>query len=336
MVTLLFTIEQRSSEHCHGWLGWPADQRVSPENSGGAVQADVGFDLNSIMDQRGSENFPVVLKAVPAAHRAHLLAIYGFARFVDDIGDEYDGDRLAALDWIEAELGRARTGDATHPVMVHLTPLLDVLDVDNEPFLALIEANRVDQRKHRYQTQAELAEYCTLSANPVGRLVLAVFGAATPERIVLSDAVCTGLQLVEHLQDIGEDYTEKGRIYFPADEMARFGVVEHDLEAARASDSLRWLVAHQCDTARGLLLRGGPLVASLSGWAKVTVAGYVAGGLAALDAIARADYDVLRKLRTPSKARTALHVAWLAFSRHVTDANAVRAVRDAMARWRRG
>ncbi|MDE0603850.1 MAG: squalene synthase HpnC [bacterium] len=299
------------------------------------MQAEVGFDLNSIMDQKGSENFPVVLKAVPADHRAHLLAVYGFARLVDDIGDEYDGDRLAALDWIEAELQRARAGDATHPVMVQITPLLDELDVDDEPFLALIEANRVDQRKRRYQTQAELAEYCTLSANPVGRLVLAVFGAATPERIALSDAVCTGLQIVEHLQDIGEDFTEKGRIYFPADEMTRFGVTEDDLGAARASESLRRLVAHQCDSARGLLHRGGPLVASLNGWAKVTVAGYVAGGLAALDAIAGADHDVLRKLRTPSKVRTAVHVARLVAPRQVTDAKAVRAARDAAARWRR-
>ena len=298
------------------------------------MQAEVGFDLDSIMDQRGSENFPVVLKAVPAAPRAHLLAIYGFARLVDDIGDEYDGDRLAALDWIEAELQRARAGDATHPVMVQLTPLLDELDVDDEPFLALIEANRVDQRKHRYRTQGELAEYCTLSANPVGRLVLAVFDAATPERIALSDAVCTGLQLVEHLQDIGEDYTQKGRIYFPAEEMARFGVDEDDLGAARASDPLRRLVAHQCDAARGLLSRGAPLVASLSGWAKVTVAGYAGGGMAALDAIAGANYDVLRKLRTPSKVRTAAHVARLVAPGQVTDAKAIRTVRDAAARWR--
>lgn len=303
-------------------------------NSGGAVQAEVGFDLDSIMDQKGSENFPVVLKAVPAAHRAHLLAIYGFARLVDDIGDEYDGDRLAALDWIEEELQRARTGDATHPAMVQLTPLLVELDVDDEPFLALIEANRVDQHKNRYQTQAELAEYCTLSANPVGRLVLAVFGAATPERIVLSDAVCTGLQLVEHLQDIGEDYTQKGRIYFPAEELVRFGVEEVDLGAARASDSLCRLVAHQCDAARGLLSRGAPLVASLSGWAKVTVAGYVAGGLAALDAIAGADYDVLSKLRTPSKIRTGAHVARLVAPGQMADAKAIRTVRNAAARWR--
>ena len=300
------------------------------------MQTEVGFDLNSIMDQKGSENFPVALRAVPARPRAHLLAVYGFARLVDDIGDEYDGDRLAALDWIEAELQRARTGEATHPVMVQLTPLFADVDVDDEPFLALIEANRLDQRKHRYQTQAELAEYCTLSANPVGRLVLAVFGAATPERIALSDAVCTGLQLVEHLQDIGEDYTEKGRIYFPADEMARFGVDEGDLGAAQASAPFRRLVAHQCLTARGLLNRGGPLVDSLSGWAKVTVAGYVAGGLAALDAIAGADYDVLSRLRTPSKARTAVHVARLVAPRQVTEAKAVRTVRGAMVRGRRG
>lgn len=287
------------------------------------------------MTQRGAENFPVVLRAVPARPRAHLLAVYGFARLVDDIGDEYDGDRLAALDWVEEELGRVRRGGATHPVMVQLTPLLTELDIDDEPFLALIEANRLDQRKHRYQTQAELADYCTLSANPVGRLVLAIFDAATAERIALSDAVCTGLQLVEHLQDIREDYVEKGRIYFPADEMARFGVDEDDLAQARAKEQLRRLVAHQCDTARGLLSRGDPLVASLTGWAKMTVAGYAAGGLAALDAIAGADYDVLGKLRTPTKARTAAHAVRLVTPRSVTDAKLVRAGRDAAARWRR-
>ena len=287
------------------------------------------------MTQRGGENFPVVLRAVPARPRAHLLAVYGFARLVDDIGDEYEGDRLAALDWIQEELLRARADDATHPVMVRLQPLLGDLDVDDEPFLALIEANRLDQRKHRYQTQAELAEYCTLSANPVGRLVLAVFGSATAERIALSDAVCTGLQLIEHLQDIREDYVEKGRIYFPADEMARFGVEEDDLAAARAAEQLRRLVAHQCDTARGLLSRGDSLVASLSGWAKVTVAGYAAGGFAALDAIAGADYDVLAKLRTPTKVRTAAHAIRLVAPRKVTDAKPVRAARDAAARWRR-
>lgn len=300
------------------------------------MQTDVGFDLNSIMSQNRSENFPVVLRALPARPRAHLLAVYGFARLVDDIGDELEGDRLAALDWVEAELQRSRAGEATHPVMVQLTPLLGELDIDDEPFLALIEANRLDQRKSRYLTQAELAEYCTLSANPVGRLVLAVFDAANPERIAHSDAVCTGLQLVEHLQDIGEDYTDKGRIYFPADEMARFGVDEDALGASRASEPLRRLVAHQCDSARGLLSRGEPLVASLSGWARVTVAGYVAGGLAALDAIAGADYDVLKKLRTPSKARTAIHGVRLVAPRQLTDAKAVRTLRAAAIRWRRG
>ena len=287
------------------------------------------------MTQSGSENFPVVLKAVPARPRSQLLAVYGFARLVDDIGDEFEGDRLAALDWIEAEFQRSRRGQASHPVMVQLTSLLSDVDIDDGPFLALIEANRLDQRKNRYQTQAELAEYCSLSANPVGRLVLAVFGVATPERIAHSDAVCTGLQLVEHLQDIGEDYTDKGRIYFPADEMARFGVEESDLGAVSASDRLRRLVAHQSDSARGLLRRGEPLVASLNGWAKISVAGYVAGGLAALDAIAGAKYDVLRKLRTPSKARTAAHMVRLVAPRQMTKARAIGTLRNTAARWSR-
>ncbi len=272
------------------------------------VEAEAGFDIGSIMAQKESENFPVVMRVVPARPRSHLLAVYGFARLVDDIGDEYEGDRLAALDWVQEELHRARTGDATHPVMAQLTPLLSELEVDDEPFVALIEANRLDQRKSRYETQSELAEYCSLSANPVGRLVLEVFGAANEERIAQSDAVCTGLQIVEHLQDIGDDYSEKDRVYFPAEELTRFGVSEDELADPTASESLRRLVAHHCDSARALLMQGAPLVASLSGWARLTVAGYVGGGLAALDSIARADYDVLKKLRTPSKIRTATHV----------------------------
>jgi len=299
------------------------------------VPTQVEFDLDSIMAQSGSENFPVALRIVPARPRAHLMAVYGFARLADDIGDELAGDRLAALDWLQDELQRARSGEATHPVMVQLTPVLAELDIDDEPFLALIEANRLDQRKSRYQTQAELAEYCALSANPVGRLVLAVFGAATPERVALSDAVCTGLQLVEHLQDMREDYTRKGRIYFPADEMARFAVTEGDLAQSRPSEALRGLVAHQCDTARGLLRRAAPLVGDLGGWAKVSVAGYAAGGMAALDAISSADFDVLGKLRTPSKARTALHMLRLVAPRQVADSRASRTARDVTARWRR-
>ncbi|MXW41547.1 MAG: squalene synthase HpnC [Acidimicrobiia bacterium] len=263
------------------------------------------------MAQKGNENFSVALRVLPARQRSHLLAIYGFARLVDDIGDELVGNRLAALDWLEAELRRARSATATHPVMRNLTGLLNDLEISDEPFLALIEANRRDQCKNRYQSQAELAEYCMLSANPVGWLVLAVFGVATPDRIALSDAVCTGLQIIEHLQDLGEDYTQKQRIYMPADEMVRFGVAEADLSAERASPQLCQLVAHQVSAARGLVNRGKLLVGSLNGWVKVAVAGYVAGGLAALDAISVGQNDVLSKLRSPARIRIVIYMVGL-------------------------
>jgi len=198
--------------------------------------------------------------------------------------------------------------------MQQLSLLMADIALPDEPFLALIEANRLDQHKTRYETQAELARYCELSANPVGQLVLAVFGFATPERIAMSNAVCTGLQIIEHLQDIGEDYTQKGRIYMPAAEMARFGVQEQHLAEAVAVPQLRALVAHEARTARGLLLQGVQLVRSLRGWAKLAVAGYLAGGLAALDAITAGQHDVLAKLHKPSRRRTAAHLLALLIS----------------------
>ena len=125
--------------------------------------------------------------------REHLLAIYGFARLVDQIGDEVEGDRLAHLDRLEADLARAFDGVPEHPVLRRLAPTLKALDLPREPFQRLIEANRRDQRIVAYATFDELVGYCELSANPVGELVLHVFGVATPDRIALSNRVCTAL-----------------------------------------------------------------------------------------------------------------------------------------------
>jgi phytoene/squalene synthetase len=155
-------------------------------------------------------------------------------------------------------------------------------------------------------TWDELAAYCRLSANPVGRLVLGVFGVATDDRVAWSDSVCTGLQLVEHLQDLGEDYRERDRVYLPASTMAAHGVIEAHLAAPVAGPPLRAAVAAECDRARGLLRDGRPLVDSLRGPARVAVAGFVAGGLAALTAIERADHEVLSALRSPARRRVAL------------------------------
>ena len=224
------------------------------------------------------ENFPVALRVLPRTLRRRLEAIYGFARLVDDIGDELPGDREAALDWLEDDLRRAFRGEAEHPLLQRVTVLARETGVGDEPFRRLIEANRIDQRKTAYATWDELAEYCVYSANPVGELVLASLGAATPERVRLSDDVCTALQLAEHLQDVPEDL-DRGRVYMPADELERFGVT--DLRSPLPHE----FVAFECARGRGLLASGTPLVASLRGAGRLAVAAYVGGGVAAFDAL---------------------------------------------------
>ena len=252
------------------------------------------------------ENFPVVTRLVPGAAREQLLAVYGFARLADDLGDEHPGDRLAALEWLEGDLRAAMEGRPSHPVNARLARTIATTELTEAPFLDLIAANRRDQTVTRQATWDDLLDYCRLSANPVGAAVLAIGGAATPERRALSDRVCTGLQVVEHLQDVGEDAVA-GRVYLPADDLERFGVAEADLTAAAASPALRALVAFELARARELLAAGTPLVRSLPGWPRVAVASYVAGGLAAADAIEAAGYDVLAQPVRPRRARVARH-----------------------------
>ena len=173
------------------------------------------------------------------------------------------------------------------------------------PFLRLIEANRQDQEVARYSTWADLAAYCDLSANPVGELVLHAFGAATPERVRWSDSVCTGLQLAEHWQDVGEDYG-RGRIYLPQEDMDRFGVTEADIGASEPGEHFRNLMAFEVARARELLDGGLPLVRSLSGRFHLSIAAYVGGGRAALDAVESSGYDVLRRIpRAGRRSRAA-------------------------------
>jgi hypothetical protein len=158
-----------------------------------------------VLAHAGSENFPVALRVLPRRSREHLLAVYGFARLVDDLGDEAPGDRSALLDWVESELDRAVGGGASDRVVARLAPTIRACSLPIEALHRLIEANRRDQVVTSYRSWDELREYCRYSADPIGRLVLAIFGVATPERMAWSDDVCTALQLVEHLQDVGED-----------------------------------------------------------------------------------------------------------------------------------
>jgi squalene synthase HpnC len=245
-----------------------------------------------------TENFPVALRILSAEQRRHLMAIYRFARLTDQIGDAAHGDRLSMLDELQRQVDgcvEAKAdvnADARHPIIDALSPTIRECGLPIGPFHRLIDANRLDQVKHRCENLQELLDYCDLSASPVGELVLYVFGVATPERIRQSDAVCTGLQLVEHWQDVKEDYLA-GRIYLPSEDLAKFGCSEEALGAKSASPELRELLRFECERAHGLLDEGVPLVKSLRGRARLAIGGFVAGGRAALDAIAHASFDVM-------------------------------------------
>ncbi|MCX3062431.1 squalene synthase HpnC [Streptomyces beihaiensis] len=276
--------------------------------------------MNATLDKAADENFPVAPAFLPRAWRDDLMAVYGFARLVDDIGDgdlapggadarhlgvspDRAEDRLEMLDAFEADLHRVFDSTPRHPLLLALQPTVRRRFLTPEPFLGLIQANRQDQLVTRYETYDDLLAYCELSANPVGRLVLAITGTATPERIRCSDAVCTGLQIVEHLQDVREDLVERNRIYLPAEDLKHFRVQETDLAAPTTGASVRALVAFETERALRLLNEGTPLVGSVHGRLKLLLAGFVAGGKAAVHAITAASYDVLPGPPKPAKLR---------------------------------
>jgi squalene synthase HpnC len=248
-------------------------------------------DAQAVMSQAGGENFPVASRLLPRRQRRHLLAIYGFARTVDDVGDEAPGDRLALLDVVERELDAVYHGRPATPLMTSLAETVRSCAIPREPLQAMIQANRQDQHRHSYGSFAELEAYCALSANPIGQLVLHVFAAATAERLALSDRVCTALQLTEHWQDIVED-AGRGRVYLPAEDLERFGCAPADLVLSPAPERVRALVRFQVDRARSILESGAPLIGTLPGRPRLAVAGFVAGGRSALRAIERSRYDV--------------------------------------------
>ncbi|MGA8365624.1 MAG: squalene synthase HpnC [Solirubrobacteraceae bacterium] len=260
----------------------------------------------AVMARAQGENFPVAGWLLGKRLRSHLLALYGFARLVDELGDSFTGDRAAALDWLECDLDRAYRGEAEHPLLRALQPTLRECGLPHEPFVRLIEANRMDQRVSRYETWEQLRAYCELSANPVGELVLGVFDQATPSRVRLSNDICTALQLTEHCQDVAEDLARE-RVYLPAEDLARCGCTLADLADAHAGGPLRKTLAFEVSRSRELLARGAPLIGELRGVrARLAVAAFVAGGRTALDAIERANYDVLAGPPSAGAARRLL------------------------------
>jgi squalene synthase HpnC len=249
------------------------------------------------IDERASgENFPVASVLAPRFARPHLRAVYGFARLVDNLGDEAAGDRGALLDELERELdGPPRT-----EIMRRLHATIADRRLPLEPFRRLIQANRFDQERRRYESWDDVREYCAYSADPVGRLVLGIYGRADePALVAMSDAVCTGLQLVNFLQDPPRDLS-LGRVYLPQEDLRRFRAADRDL-AGPLTERVAQLLGFEGGRARSLLEQGLPLRSALGGRAGLSVALYARGGLAALDALEDADWDVFTGRPAPTR-----------------------------------
>lgn len=242
------------------------------------------------------ENFSVVTWLFPRHLRQHLCNVYAYCRWADDLADEAASPQQATdlLAWWEGELDHyARS---RHPVFVALRETIERKQVPLAPFRDLLVAFRQDQVRARYESWSELEAYCQKSANPVGRLVLHLGDAASPENIALSDSICTGLQLINFCQDVARDHA-KGRIYLPRAERELFGWNDERFAAKAArqlpvDDSFRQMLRQQVDRAEGLLRAGEPLVRQAGSDLRLPVRLFIDGGLAIARAIRQQDFDV--------------------------------------------
>lgn len=242
------------------------------------------------------ENFPVVTWLLPKRFHRHFYHVYAYCRWADDLGDEVDDPTrsLELLSWWRDELHRCYAGTARHPVFVALRSTIEVCDIPPEPFADLISAFEQDQHVTEYETFDELRDYCRRSADPVGRLVLHVCGEFNVENAVLSDSVCTGLQLTNFWQDVSRDL-DIGRIYLPKEDCVRFGYSRDDLNRRVTNDAFLNLMKFEVERAREFLVAGLPLVDRLPGRLRVDIELFSRGGLKLLDGIAAIGYRVWEK-----------------------------------------
>jgi squalene synthase HpnC len=244
------------------------------------------------------ENFPVASILLPRRLVPAVEAIYAFARSADDIADEGEAlpaERFQALDAYDAALDAIDAGDTPQePMFARLAEALRRFQLPTQPLRDLLSAFRQDVLTTRYADYPALLDYCRRSANPVGRLMLGLYGAVDETSLRESDAVCSALQLINFWQDVGIDIG-KARIYLPQEDLARFGVGEDDIAHARTGPAWRALMRFEVERARSLMLEGAPLAARLPGRIGWELRLVVQGGLRILEAIERAGYDVFRR-----------------------------------------
>jgi squalene synthase HpnC len=250
------------------------------------------------------ENFTVASRLLPVRLRQHVCNIYAYCRWADDLADEIGdtGRSLDLLDWWEASLRECYDGRATHPVFIALSETIRQFAIPAEPFSDLLIAFRQDQQVTRYETFDDLLEYCRHSANPVGRMVLYLGQCHTPERVRMSDSICTGLQLANFWQDVANDW-DRGRIYLPQSLCRRFGYDEARFARRECNDAFRVLLSACVGQAEGWLRAGLPLAAQMPKGLRLPVALFAAGGLATLDAIRRQQFNVWSRRPTVSGSK---------------------------------
>jgi squalene synthase HpnC len=248
------------------------------------------------------ENFSVASALLPRHLLRHFHAVYAYCRWADDLADEAGGgaQALALLRWWREELLLCYGGQPRHPVLIALQETIHTFRIPAQPFLDLLFAFEQDQLVKRYRTYPLLLEYCSCSANPVGRLVLYLFGSFDSERAALSDHICTALQLANFWQDVGRDF-DIGRVYLPDEDRVRFGYDDDDLEARRFTPAFAELLRFEVDRTRDLFYRGYPLTERVPAAARADIELFIRGGLAILRKIEAQNYDVWR--RRPALAK---------------------------------
>ncbi|HEY0786433.1 MAG TPA: squalene synthase HpnC [Acidobacteriaceae bacterium] len=286
-----------------GWAALPAAYRM-PATVPSLAQAQAWCQH---LAESHYENFHVASWFLPRRLRPHFHSIYAYCRVSDDLGDETGSpaQSLALLDFWEAELDRCYQGQARHPVFVALAATIAACDIPRQPFADLLVAFRQDQTITRFAAIDDLLAYCRYSANPVGRLVLYAAGYRDPERFRLSDQTCTALQLANFWQDVRTDYVDRGRIYLPQADMARFKVSEETIASGVATPAFLELMRYEVGYTRILFRNGLPLVNMVDRDLAIDLDLFSRGGLAILHAIEQQGLDVLARrpsISTPGKA----------------------------------
>ena len=280
-----------------------------------AASLDQAYQYCATLAKSHYENFTVASWLMPRQMRRHMHAIYAYARIADDFADE-DHD-LAKLDDWERELDMAYAGSPRHPVMVAVADTARRFDIPRQPFADLLVAFRSDVSFRGFETMESLLSYCRYSANPVGRLVLYLFGYRDPERQRLSDLVCSGLQLANFWQDVAIDFA-KGRIYFPRADLARFSVTPEVFARGAASAEFVVLMRHEVEVARVMLHEGAALHELVDRRLSRDILMFAGGGLAILRAIENVGCDVFQRRPKLGKSDY-LKIGWSAFRGQLTS-----------------